>query len=125
MKKRASEKSTAQSINLLVNDMLRELATWEWYRTQGGQDPFYTDGANMNLIRNHVIYYKREIERLCVQHGMDLPETYFLATPPKVDEGYMARNGIHLKRRLRTILRSDLNPLTYQKVKTSGQLELF
>lgn len=28
---------------------------WDHYRTQGGSDPFWPDGTNMNLIRNHIL----------------------------------------------------------------------
>ena len=36
----------------------------------GGSDPNYDDGVNMNLTRNHIIYYKNELEDL---YGEDMP----------------------------------------------------
>ena len=31
----------------------------------GCSDPAYTDGVNMNLVRNHMIYYKCKIQEIC------------------------------------------------------------
>lgn len=68
----------------------RELVHWEHLRVNGGQDPFYPDGSNMNLTRNHVIYAKRRLRELAAEHGWNLPEEYYFQTPPEVDDGYMA-----------------------------------
>ena len=35
-----------------------EYAQWDELFTKGGSDPFWTDGSNLNLVRNHIIYYK-------------------------------------------------------------------
>ena len=35
--------------------IVKECAIWENLRVRGGQDPFYPDGVNMNLTRNHAI----------------------------------------------------------------------
>lgn len=64
---------------------------WYHYWKYGGQDPSWPDGSNMHLIRNHIIYYKREIKELCEQIGCELPECYEKALPPEVDHNYMAR----------------------------------
>ena len=40
-------------------DIQRELAHWHFLRDHGGQDPFWPDGVNMNLTRNHIIYARR------------------------------------------------------------------
>lgn len=41
---------------------------WEYYRDFGGSDPFYDDATNMNLIRNHILYGKRQLEE---KYGAD------------------------------------------------------
>lgn len=71
-------------------DIVRECAHWEHLRVNGGQDPFYPDGTNMNLTRNHVIYAKRRLREMAAEHGWELPDEYYLQTPPEVDDGYMA-----------------------------------
>ena len=35
---------------------------WNHILQNGAGDPFWEDGANMNLVRNHIIYYKRQCE---------------------------------------------------------------
>lgn len=71
----------------------RSYEQWYHYWKYGGSDPFWPDGSNMHLIRNHIIYYKRQIKELCEQIGCALPECYEEALPPEVDQTYMARQG--------------------------------
>lgn len=61
---------------------------WNECNTSGGNDPFYEDGVNMNLIRNHIINYKK----LCEQEvdPDDYPEEYLWELPPVVDRKYIA-----------------------------------
>ena len=62
-------------------DPAERLAHWIDIFNNGCSDPFWCDGVNMNLARNHIIYANR-----CM-------ETYLLKTvpvPPKVPDGYMA-----------------------------------
>lgn len=78
---------------------------WEHYFHYGGQDPFWADGANMNLIRNHIIYQKEQLKELEY-----FPEIYYRETPPEVDSSYMARpNEIreHAKLSLATYLADE------------------
>lgn len=35
---------------------------YEDLRVHGGSDPFWSDGANMNLCRNHVMYFRKQVE---------------------------------------------------------------
>ena len=77
-----------------------EFRIWEALKTDGGSDPFWADGCNMNLVRNHIIYYKRKIEETLK------PEEY-----PEMPSGYMAREleiRQHAKETLE-ILRKDEN----------------
>ena len=65
-------------------------AEWDNLFTEGGSDPFYTDGVNLELVRNHIIYYK---EQLAKQENslIGLPDAYYRELPPKIDPNYMAR----------------------------------
>ena len=76
----------------------------------------------MNLTKNHIIAYKRDIAELCEKTGMSLPEEYFLKVPPEVENNYMAS----LKQRERVErLRGQGNKLSQKKQKfvDDGQLE--
>ena len=68
----------------------REIEHWKVINQNGCSDPFWPDGCNMNLTRNHIIAYKRDIAELCEENGMPLPEEYFLKILPEVDDNYMA-----------------------------------
>ena len=45
----------------------------------------------MNLIRNHIIYYKRQISELCEQNGLEIPKCWERKLPPLMDIDYMAQ----------------------------------
>ena len=67
-----------------------EYARWDKVFTEGGSDPFWSDGANLSLIRSQILYCK---EQLAKQENslFGLPEVYYRETPPEVDPNYMAR----------------------------------
>lgn len=70
-------------------EIRKSLDRWDYLRVHGGSDPAWEDGNNMNLVRNHVFYWKSQCEALLLPE--DYPEEYFLETPQEVDNNYMAR----------------------------------
>ena len=52
----------------------------------------HDDGTNLNLVRNHIIYYKREIQELCETEGIFKPDVFYRELPPEVDDNYMAKS---------------------------------
>ena len=50
----------------------------------GCNDPLWADGVNLNLIRNHIIIAKRNIEE--VFSVEDYPDVYYMAKPDKIRE---------------------------------------
>lgn len=60
---------------------------WEHLMVYGGSDPSFADGVNMNLVCNHIMYYKEKIEETLPPY----PEIYYRETPQKVDMDYIAR----------------------------------
>lgn len=86
-------------------NLLLELETsyqrWADLYEKGGPDPFYPDGINLNLVRNHIIYYKRWIEES--DPAMMNSPWYQMELPPEVESTYMARADeirAHAKRTL-------------------------
>lgn len=69
----------------IEQELIKEYAHWEHLRDHGGQDPFWHDGVNMNLTRNHIIYYKQQLEEL-----QYFPKVYNREVPPETDRFYMA-----------------------------------
>lgn len=96
------EKKAAMEIRKLCKDILHEVNHWQNIAENGCSDPFWPDGGNMNLTRNHVIYDKRLIREICDQIHLDLPEEYFISTPPEVSDAYMATmkavDELHMRR---------------------------
>lgn len=71
----------------LENDLKSEYEQWNYLYEHGGQDPFWADGCNLNLVRNHIIFAKEKCK------GMEFyPEIYYKELPPEVDNDYMARS---------------------------------
>lgn len=55
----------------------------------GCNDPLYSDGINLNLIRNHIIYIKGKIEEsLTVE---EYPDVYYRRTPEEVNNDFMVK----------------------------------
>jgi len=62
---------------------------WAYIYEHGTSDPFWEDGVNLDLVRNHMFYYRGKIEE--AMSPEDYPAVYFKEIPPKVDQNYMAR----------------------------------
>lgn len=67
-----------------------EIEHWKDINQNGCSDPFWPDGCNMNLTRNHIIYYQRQLREICTENRLLLPDEYYFAVPPEVDVNYMA-----------------------------------
>lgn len=77
----------------LAKELADSFERWEYLKEHGGSDPFYADGGSMNLVRNHIIYYK---QKMVEEYGRDYekyPEIFYRELPPEVDGNYMARAG--------------------------------
>lgn len=65
------------------------LSRWHYIFENGGSDPFWEDGVNLNLVRNHILYFKQRCEEELTPD--EYPPEYYFKVPPEVDSGYMAR----------------------------------
>lgn len=66
---------------------------WNAVLEYGCQDPFWSDGVNLNLIKSHIIAHRFCIKAACELYRIQLPAEYYLPVPPDVNRHYMA-NGI-------------------------------
>ena len=57
-------KSIYEEIAAVKADLEREIALWHKIKENGCSDPFWPDGTNMNLVRNHIIYDLRRLDEL-------------------------------------------------------------
>ena len=117
------KKTVQEQLQKYRGEVIRELKCWKHINKNGCNDPFWEDGCNMNLVRNHIIYYKNKILQICEENRLTLPEEYYLPTPPEVDSRYMA--DLDQKERVQR-LRHGGKKLTTRKIKyDETQLSLF
>ena len=60
-------RTTEQKISDLEAAIAKAVDHWNDIHDNGCSDPFWSDGVNMNLVRNHVIYYLKQISELTRQ----------------------------------------------------------
>ncbi len=113
MAKKEKKITLEQQIKQLSKELVEELKHWQYLREHGCQDPFWADGVNMNLTRNHIIYYKMRLLELCPDGN--LPEEYYLPTPPEVDDNYLARRNEYFETRKERIESCPYDKITTKK----------
>lgn len=82
--------SPEQKVKQYCGEIRKEISHWKDINQSGCNDPFWSDGCNMNLTRNHIIYEQEQIRKICEENQITLPEEYYLSIPPEVDMNYMA-----------------------------------
>ena len=86
-------------IRAVKAELQKDMDKWEDIRKNGCNDPFWPDGVNMNLKRNHVIHDLRLLRELeCQPEQISMfallgGEERFSdeRIPPKVPNDYMAK----------------------------------
>lgn len=84
------EETPEKIVKSYCQHIREEISHWKNINQNGCSDPFWSDGCNMNLTRNHIIYYQRQLREICTENRLPLPDEYYLAVPPEVDMNYMA-----------------------------------
>lgn len=84
------EPNKPELLTRYVQECEERFVRWDELYKNGGSDPFGTDGANLNLVRNHIMWYKDKIAELCKEFACELSQVSIRETPPKVDNNYMA-----------------------------------
>lgn len=121
------QKKLLQEKRNIIKRMMLEFERWEYIRAHGCNDPFYADGINMNLVRNHIISYKRQLLEICETLNEPVPEEYYNQTPPKVENNYMCKDGamFEIRRQRVEALGQKIVTKLSRKFSLSGQTELF
>ena len=81
-------KKNEPSVDALVAKMEDSYARWNQIKAEGSGDPFWEDGVNMNLVRNHIMSYRRQILELVGEDN--LPDIFDREIPPEVPQNYVA-----------------------------------
>ena len=86
------EQMTIQQIQAEID---KEFQQWNDISGQGCQDPGWPDGTNMNLIRNHIIFWYKQLDE---KNSADTQTSLFdnpieeesrRPVPPEVSDQYM------------------------------------
>lgn len=75
-----------------VESLENEFKEWNNINVNGCHDPLYSDGCNMNLVRNHILYYREYIVKLCCMRHLSIPNIMDRVVPDKVAYDYMAND---------------------------------
>lgn len=82
----------------LTKDLADSFRRWDLLAMNGGSDPFWSDGVNMNLVRNHILYQKRALQELVENEPAEFslfevsyPDIYYRETPSEVPGDYMVK----------------------------------
>ena len=90
----AKQKPTpAQELQKQVNRLAERYVRWETERRDGCVDPNWSDGVNLNLVRNHIINFKRQICRTCDFFDLPIPAIYYRPLPPEMSADFFVTNG--------------------------------
>lgn len=98
-----NEAPTEQKLLELNEKIDKAVAHWHDIYENGCNDPFWEDGCNLELVRNHIIWYLREIAELQQQPMQtSLFDIAFMEVdplsdpriPPEVPHKYMARERV-------------------------------
>ena len=79
------EETPEKKVKLYSEQIRKEIGQWKDINQNGCNDPFWSDGCNMNLTRNHIIYEQEQIRKICEENQIPLPEEYYFSVPPEVD----------------------------------------
>ena len=88
----AKKKSIEEQIADLSASIRLSVQHWKEVKAKGTTDPFWPDGTNLNLVRNHIIYDKGCLKELC-NGKKGCPVEVRVKIPKKVSESYMAPNS--------------------------------
>lgn len=87
MAKRLKEETVPE----LVEKIRERFDRWERIRRKGTTDPFWPDGMNMNLVRNHIFYYQDKLRGACKKERMKRCPIEAKRRPPRqYSREYMA-----------------------------------
>lgn len=85
-------------LRALVKAIRNEYKLWDAIAEHGCSDPFWEDGCNMNLVRNHIIYFKNQLISQAAEENARIPQEIYWTIPPLVPKTYMVKSGKHYLR---------------------------
>ena len=125
-------RTPAEKLKALVAECKERYDHWNKEREEGCSDPNWSDGENLNLVRNHISYFKREIRRICDENNFIVPAVYYHALPPEMPTDFFVIGGKNYNpERINRILRNEssfaynsANKVESTSQKDSGEYQL-
>ena len=88
-KQNRKRKSDEPTIEFVTSDLESDYARWDELFTNGGSDPTWSDGVNMNLVQGRIVANRRHLLEMCGDG--ERPAILNREEPPRVSNDYMAR----------------------------------
>lgn len=74
----------------LGEELINRYNRWKSIYESGCSDPTWEDGVNINLVRNHILIAKKNIEKFLGDNFLLYPDSYFFPEPIKLPSEFMA-----------------------------------
>lgn len=103
-------KTVEQELEELNQALIEKHKRWLLYYEEGGSDPTWSDGMNMNMIRNQITSTRDRIKDLCETKDLTLPHSYSWKVPQEVSQNYMARPDDIRRKARATLARYEADP---------------
>lgn len=87
-----AKKEKVPSAKELEERILSCYKRWKQIYDEGCSDPSWEDGVNINLVRNHIIYHKKECDKYLGNRFYLYPDCYFFPLPPELPNSFMAKD---------------------------------
>lgn len=87
-------------LQTLIKKIRANYKYWHEIAEHGCSDPFWEDGCNLNLIRNHIIGLRSQISTQAREKMQPVPGEVYWALPPEVPNTYMVLNGENYQERV-------------------------
>lgn len=88
-KKKTPQEMMEEYMNVAIDGYER----WLHIFFNSCNDPFWKDGTNLNLCKNHVLYGLYKVKEIAEENGLDLPDEYYeVFIPPVVPYEYENRS---------------------------------
>lgn len=84
------KRSPKKEVEKMAEEIKQTVVRWKSHKENGCSDPCWADGVNMNLLRNHLFYYKQQIREICMANDLPLPPEAYVPDLPYVDCNYFA-----------------------------------
>lgn len=89
------KKSPKEQLLNEVDECYKSYQRWCRQRKEGVNDAFWSDGFNLNLVRNHICYHKYNIRKICAENNFILPAIILRPLPIKKDNKFMVSGKPH------------------------------